>query len=410
MVHPDYHEIGRRFRRTALWSDETPLVFAPEGVDLYHLPFTSTRGDVLLGKPEYRCEEHGLRFAGEEVADSHPDAQIDQNLRFRYSLVREHTGAGQPVRHRRGLVLFHGLNERSFTKYIPWAYQVWAQTGIPVILFPLSFHINRVLPAWSDLQQMSYDARRAIAGNENYHRFNAVISARLGTHPERFFWGAVQSYGDVVDLARIIRSGKHPHFAPDARLDFLGFSAGGYVPLALLLENEEQLFDDSRVVVFASAAAMRDVNLSSHLIVDHAAEVALMKLYVKYLNRLATPRMLHWLAAHAEGRWFNHFCGLLPDRTCLDARLRVIGSRILGIANTSDQVMTPGAMMNSLQGVRRDTGVRVEELDLGIHENPFASPDYNMRDRSAITNFLDVALFGEGFRRFIDLIVGHLAR
>jgi hypothetical protein len=410
MVHPDYHDIGRRFRRTAAWADETPLVFAREGVDLYHLPFTSHRGDVLLGKTEYHCAQHGLSFAGEEVSDSHPDAQIDQNLRFRYTLVRDHTEPGRFTRHHRGLVLFHGLNERSFTKYIPWAYQVWAQTGIPVILFPLSFHINRVLPAWADLQQVSYDDRRALAGNENYHRFNAVISARLNKHPERFFWGAVQSYGDVVDLARLIRSGEHPHFAPDAHLDFLGFSAGGYVPLALLLENEEQLFDKSRIVVFASAAAMRDVNLSSHLIVDHAAEVALMKLYVKYLHRLANPRMLHWLAEHAEGRWLNQFCGLLPDRSRLDARLREAGSRILGLANTSDQVMTPGAMMNSLQGVRRDTGVRVEELNLGIHENPFASPDYNVRDRSAIMNFLDLELFGEGFQRFIDLITDHLSR
>ena len=409
MHHPDYSSISRRFRRTLEWTDDAPLEFLEEGVDLYSLSYSSSNAHFLLGGTSYRCLSHEITFAGTPESSEPSDQTIGENIHFRYPLVVHHAPRHLRGQQNRVLILFHGLNERSFTKYVPWAYQIWQHTGIPVVLFPLTFHINRVLPAWGLTQQESYARRAAIPDNENAHHFNAVISDRIGTHPERFFWGAEQSYWDIVDLARTIRRGHHPHFAEGTRIDLLGFSAGGYIPLALLLEDPENLFSDSRGIIFASGASVRDVNLSSHLIVDHMAEIALMKLFVKYRERLASPRLRHWLDLHGEGTWFNAFCGLLPNRTRLEARLREIAPRLLGVANSNDQVMPPGAIMNALQGIRRDTGVRVEELNLGIHENPFASPDYNVRDRSLMTQFLDLERYGGEFRHFIELTAAHLS-
>jgi hypothetical protein len=54
--------------------------------------------------------------------------------------------------------------------------------------------------------------------------------------------------------------------------------------------------------------------------------------------------------------------------------------------------------------------VRVEELPLGIHENPFASPDYNLRDRSVILDFLDVARYGREFESFVEMVSGFYGR
>ncbi len=149
MHHPDYHEISRRFRRTTGWDDAVPLTYPGEGVDLYFLSFESLNGKYLLGNSGYACAEHGLTFPGEPTLHAPTDAAIEENLRFRYFLVREHQAGGGLRRHDRVVVLFHGLNERSFTKYIPWAYHIWRSTGSPVILFPLTFHINRVLPGWA---------------------------------------------------------------------------------------------------------------------------------------------------------------------------------------------------------------------------------------------------------------------
>lgn len=407
MVHPDYHEIGKRFRRKDDWDDALPLVYESEGVDLYYLSCVSRNVDLLLGLDAYDCGEHGARFTGEPTTGDLVDVSIEENIHFRYPLLRDHE-AGPPARAKEVVILLHGLNERSFTKYIPWAYQIWMQARMPVLLFPISFHINRVRRAWGGTQQACYERRMAIPGNEMSHRFNAVISDRLHAHPERFIWGALQSYYDILDVVETIRMGQHPHFEPDARVHFMGFSAGGYIALALFLQNAHRWFDDSRAVMFASCAAVRDVNLASHLILDHAAEMALMKMYVKYRDKLTNPRLAHWFSQHPEGRWFDAFCGLMPDRSFLEPRLHEVAPRLLGIANTHDQVMTPGAMMNALQGTRRDTGVRIEELTLGIHENPFSAPDYGQRERQMITEFLDVKRYGNQFEKFIGIVCEHL--
>jgi hypothetical protein len=69
--------------------------------------------------------------------------------------------------------------------------------------------------------------------------------------------------------------------------------------------------------------------------------------------------------------------------------------------------MPAGAMMNALQGIRRDTGVPILELPLGIHENPFACPDYAQRERSMITEFLDIDRYGSVFDTFLGNFCAH---
>ncbi len=408
MNHPDYQALDKKFRHTAEWRDDVPLRFPAEGIDLYHLAFASAHAHFLLGRPGYTCPEHGLTFPGEMTGGEPSDTLIEQNIRFRYPLLSRHPGAGPVRKQSRVLVLLHGLNERRFAKYLPWAYQLCLFTGNPVILFPMTFHINRVSPQWARLQQESYLRRQALPGNEHGHRFNAIISDRLGSAPERFFWGAMQTYWDLVELVRLIRRGEHSLIAPTARIDFLGYSAGGYIALALLLENHESLFTQSRAILFATGASVRDTTLSSHFIVDLMAEIALMKQYVKYRERLCNARLHHWLEQHGEGQWLNAFCGLIPGRVKLEPRLHEISLRLLGISNLNDHVMPPGAMLNALQGTRRDTGVRIEELEMGVHENPFASPDYDQPERWMITEFLDQSRYGAVFEEFITMCARHL--
>ena len=223
MHHPDYQEISRRFRQHKEWDDDLPLEFARENVDLFYLRFHSRGDSFLMGRDGYSCDQHSLKFSGEPVSQLPADCLVSENLNFRYPLVRDHDGRSSPRKHQRAVILLHGLNERSFTKYIPWAYQLWAHLRVPILLFPLSFHINRVNPYWGLGQHDTFTRRSSIPGNEHVHRFNAIMSDRLGSHPERFFWGAIQTFWDFVDLAATIRSGNHPHIARDARLDLLGF-------------------------------------------------------------------------------------------------------------------------------------------------------------------------------------------
>jgi pimeloyl-ACP methyl ester carboxylesterase len=269
--------------------------------------------------------------------------------------------------------------------------------------------MNRVLPAWANHQASIFEQRHRIPDNQYAHRFNTVISDRLERSPQRFFWGAVQSYLDLLDLTRAIKTGRHPYFAPGARVDFLGYSAGGYVSFLLLLEDAEGLFTDSRAALFASCVPARDLNLASPLILDLAAETALMKMFVKGIDVRPDARMRHWFQCHGEGRWFRALSGVRTDRQNLEGRIRELAGRVLGIANTNDEVMPLHAFLDTLQGLRRDTGVRVMELDLGLHENPFVELGGDRLSRRGLVEFLDEEPYGASFRRFIDAVASHLA-
>ncbi len=400
-----YHSLYQAFRHKTDWNDREPLSF--HGGQIYNLNFVSRNAVHLLGCAHYHCDQHDVSFEGDPSNETSPDCGIYENICFRYPLIQRLSGPS-PHRHKRVTLLLHGLNERTYSKYLPWACELCAATGTPVLLFPLALHMNRVFPGWSRVQGAICERRRRIPDNQFVHRFNAIISERLEQRPERFFWGAVQSYLDVVDLARDIRSGRHPHFSEDARIDFVGYSAGGYISFFLLLENPEGLFAEGRGALFASCAPARDLGLASPLILDRAAETALMKMFVKGIEERASPRMRHWFEAHGEGRWFRALSGVRANRVMLETRLRQIAPRLLGIANSSDEVTPPGSMIDTLQGLRRDTGVRITELALGLHENPFVNLGGDRLSRRSLTEFLDEESFGESFDRFIEAAASHL--
>lgn len=410
MKHPDYRHIAQAIRNTEEWDDAVPLAFPAEGADVYNLAFRSRGARHLLGHGAYHCKRHGQEFPGEPASDSTADCEAKDNLEFRYPFLRGHSAPGDSTRSRHLIILLHGLNERSYAKYVPWAYQLWRETGAAVALFPLSFHVNRVEPRWGREIKQHHARRAEVARNENVHQFNCVLSERLDSHPERFFWGGLQSYGDVVDLVRQIRAGEHPYVDPEAQIDLLGYSAGGYLSLGLMLADEDGLFKDSRCVLFASGAVLRSTHLSTRFIMDMACEISLMKLYVRFTQRLASPRLAHWLTDHEEGKWFRALFGEESERPRLEARLRELAPRLVAIANSNDDVIPAGAVLNTMQGLHRDTGVRVETLPLGVHEHPFVCPDYEQRDRRFITEFLDVPVMGEGFRQFISVATSLLKR
>lgn len=409
MRHPSYQQIASAIRRRTDWADGAPVRFPEEGAEVLYLPFHSRHDHHLLGHAAYRCEEHALEFPGESPVDGSPDCRIAENVQFRFPLLRT-IDASPAASARQLVILLHGLNERSYTKYVPWAYQVWRATGAAVALFPLSLHIGRVSPDWGRDLTGHLRRRRQVDRNENVHAFNCVISDRLDAHPERFFWGGTQSYGDVIDLVRQVRAGRVPHVHPDAQVDLMGYSAGGYLALALLLGDEDGLFRESRGVLFESGAALRATSMSSRFIIDHSCEVSLMRLYVRFTGRLANPRLAHWLAEHDLGRWFRALCGDEAERPRLEARLRELSRRLLVVSNLRDEVIPAAAILNTLKGLHRDTGVRIEELSLGVHEHPFSCASYGQRDRDFVTGFVDPERFGRGFEQFIGSTVAMLAR
>jgi hypothetical protein len=71
--------------------------------------------------------------------------------------------------------------------------------------------------------------------------------------------------------------------------------------------------------------------------------------------------------------------------------------------------MPMGAMLNSLQGLNRDTGVEVAAFEMGVHESPFVCAKQTDAPRRFITEFLDERRYGDVFERFIQRSVEHLS-
>jgi hypothetical protein len=146
------------------------------------------------------------------------------------------------------------------------------------------------------------------------------------------------------------------------------------------------------------------------MILDAAAQNALVKMYVREIDLVPSPRMKHWLHCHCEGVWFRALAGLRADTLMTEERLRQIASRILGIANANDSVTPAGSMMNTLQGLRRDTGIEVVEFSLGLHESPFVSDNYGHQCRHFVTEVLDETRYGQSFDRFIQVCGSHFGQ
>jgi len=78
------------------------------------------------------------------------DAEIMENIKFRYHIFRP---AGE-AKVKEIILLFHGFNEKYWSKYLTWAKKLVDDTGKAVVLFPITFHMNRAPLSWSDSRQM----------------------------------------------------------------------------------------------------------------------------------------------------------------------------------------------------------------------------------------------------------------
>ncbi|MFA5405255.1 MAG: DUF6051 family protein, partial [Ignavibacteria bacterium] len=96
------------------------------------------------------AKERNCSFVESEKIVDIIDLEIQQNNSFIYPIYKNNDGKkSESV-----IILLHGLNEKNWDKYHTWAKALLERTGKAVLLFPISFHINRVPPAWTHPRQM----------------------------------------------------------------------------------------------------------------------------------------------------------------------------------------------------------------------------------------------------------------
>jgi pimeloyl-ACP methyl ester carboxylesterase len=195
------------------------------------------------------------------------DDNIEENKRFVYTVFVPQG----VVQSGEAILLLHGLNERSWEKYLPWAEQLANRTGRAIILFPIAFHMNRTPRTWYNPRAiLPYVNRRKqqFDGLNNSTFVNLALSSRLSENPIRFYISGKESIFNLWQLIKEIKNGQHPLFKENTSINIFAYSIGAFLAQVLLLANPEQLTSDARLFMFCGGALFSRMNGNSRDIMD----------------------------------------------------------------------------------------------------------------------------------------------
>jgi hypothetical protein len=295
------------------------------------------------------------------------DKSIAENIAFDYPVFVPRTNR----KHNTAILLLHGLNERNWSKYLAWAEYLCVETGKPVILFPIAYHINRSPQSWINPREVRaiMDLRRQRNGEDRSLSFaNVTFSERISERPYRFYSSGRQSLNDVTALFAQIKNGQHSVFAENTHIDIFSYSIGAFLAEITVMTNPEQLFSDSKLFMFCGGGVFSSMYGESRSIMD---KTAYEKLYQFYLNDFATDIA----DEKTPDKIFESFYSMISPERKQAERIRFfeqMANRISGISLLRDKVMPYSGIVDAL-GVRC-ASEKVKLLDFSFdysHENPF---------------------------------------
>jgi pimeloyl-ACP methyl ester carboxylesterase len=293
------------------------------------------------------------------------DDRIPENTTFAYTVFAP-TGR---TRHNRAIILLHGLNERSWDKYLPWAEYLAEATGEAVVLFPLAFHMNRAPVQWRDPRRampLVHERRQQLPGLHNSTFANVALSTRVSQEPLRFYLSGLETLYNLVQFVREIRSGEHPFFSAGAPVNIFAYSVGALLSQVLLLANPAGLFSDTRLFMFCGGAVFSDMNGDARDILDREANARLHDYYAHVFRRSMPP-------GDPLVETFTMMLGaeLLKERR--ESFFECAAHRIRAISLRNDAVVPTGGIIKALGTA---AGKILRELDFPFpysHQIPFPS-------------------------------------
>jgi len=317
------------------------------------------------------------------------DSRVKENNAFRYPLFlpRGNDAAGV-------IILLHGLNEKQWDKYLPWAYALCRQTGYAVLLFPIAFHMTRSPAEWSDprlMNRVSKDRQKLFPNIVASSLANAAISTRLQQLPQRFFWSGLATFFDITRLISSIRTGGYPGIRKDAPVHFFAYSVGAYLAQVLFLTGRPRMEEESRLFIFCGGAAFNRMNPVSREIVDSEANIAVYSFFIEHLDKEVKkdPRLaLYFNDPLSPGYAFRMMLHQNRMADLREAKLRALSGRIRAMVLKGDTVVPPYEAVNLLRGNERALPVTVDIEDPpypASHIKPFS--DGAAQGDSAVDTF-----------------------
>lgn len=313
------------------------------------------------------------------------DINFSENKTFTYPIF-----IPPDTRSRKVILLLHGLNERSWTKYLVWAYYLSQHTGSYVILFPMSFHMNRSPVSWKDPRALLgfLNERKMAHGKINMTSIaNIALSNRLTEDPMRFFSSGYQTVLDIVKLMKLINSGKHQVVPGGGNVDVFAYSIGAFLAQIIFIGNPESLFTNSRLFMFCGGSVFSNMNGTSKLIMD---KLAYEKVYSYYMNDFEKEarnknQLIEFLRSGRLGMAFRSMIDLSRLKNFRETALNQFRDQIHVIALFKDIVIPPKGILETLNSTLSRKSQPVELWDFPYpysHENPF--PVFNSELRMEV--------------------------
>ncbi len=297
----------------------------------------------------------------------HTDMQIEENSSFIYPIFT-------PAKNKRAhqaILLLHGLNERDWNKYLTWAEYLCIETGKPVILFPLAFHVNRSPKSWSAPRKLQeiLNLRREKNGNDRSISFaNVVLSKRMSEKPLLFYTSGRQTLFDLTHLFEEIKKGNHPLFCENTRIDIFAYSIGTLLAQITLMTNPKQLFSDSKLFMFCGGSIFDKMCGVSRFIMDKEAYDTLHRYYLYCFGK---EKSQEW----TRDKVFDSFYSMISDKINREKRLSFFNEKrgsIKGILLKKDTVIPFEGVKKAFGEDFLYTNTQLLDFDfLYSHENPF---------------------------------------
>ena len=295
------------------------------------------------------------------------DENIGENSSFLYPVFMP--GGCQKADN--AILLLHGLNERNWNKYLTWAEYLCTNTGKPVILFPIAFHMNRSPMSWSnprDLQNILQLRRQQNGEDRSLSLANVALSERICDKPYRFYSSGRQSINDLSSLFKQIKEGKQELFNKNTHIDIFAYSIGAFLAEITMMTNPLRLFSDSKLFLFCGGGIFSSMVGQSRSIMD---KKAFQMLYDYYLT-LFTKTVKSTTKTDNMFESFNCMISSERNKSKREHFFNRLGNKLKGISLLNDKVMT-------FQGIPEALGTkcalnRFTRLDFSFsytHENPF---------------------------------------
>jgi hypothetical protein len=278
------------------------------------------------------------------------DLTVAENITFSYPVFVPEDKSVTKV-----IILLHGLNERSWTKYLSWAYRLCNDTGSYVVLFPISFHINRAPASWIDPRRMLdplKERKDRYAEVEMASYANIALSNRLTDDPMRFFRSGYQTAFDIVKLMKHIKSGEQGLIPAGSRVNLFAYSIGAFLSQILMMGNPDGLFTESKLFMFCGGSVFSYMHGTSKLIMDSQAYERIYNFYLHDFEQTIKRRnpVSDFLRSSQLGMAFRSMIDIGRFRAFRESVFTKFTDQIRSIALLKDTVIPPEGIIRTMTG------------------------------------------------------------